>query len=56
MSVAVAGKNLGLHTNYRGFDPNVNAFSTAGAAGDQTVDTGQLPLQREWVFTLRLEN
>ena len=27
-SIALQGNNLGLHTNYRGKDPNVNAFST----------------------------
>lgn len=45
MSVALQGSNLALHTNYRGKDPNVNAFSTAGQ-GDQTADTGQIPLPR----------
>lgn len=55
MSVALQGSNLGLHTNYRGKDPDVNAFSTV-SAGDQTVDTGQLPLPRMWLFSIRLEN
>ena len=47
MTVALQGNNLGLHSNYRGFDPNVNAFSTVGA-GDETADTGQLPEPRTW--------
>ena len=55
MSIALQGKNLGLHTNYHGFDPNVNALSTA-SAGDQTLDTGQLPLPRSWLLNLRLGN
>lgn len=51
LSVALQGSNLALHTNYRGKDPNVNAFSTAGR-GDQTEDRGQIPLPR--TFTLRI--
>ena len=47
MTVALQGDNLGLHTNYRGVDPNVNAFSTA-SAGDQTEDSGQIPEPRTW--------
>jgi hypothetical protein len=42
MSVALQGSNLGLWTNYRGKDPNVNAFTV----GDKTQDTGQLPEPR----------
>jgi hypothetical protein len=52
MSVALQGSNLGLHTNYRGKDPNVNAFST----GNYTEDTGQLPQPRTWSLTFRLGN
>ena len=55
MSVAVQGSNLGLHTNYRGFDPNVNAFSTV-SAGDETIDTGQIPEPRTWWLRLTLGN
>ena len=47
MTVALQGSNLGLHTNYRGIDPDVNAFSTV-SAGDETVDTGQIPEPRQW--------
>ena len=54
-SVAVQGSNLGLHTNYRGIDPNVNAFSTVSGA-DQTADTGQLPSPRIWWLKLNLGN
>jgi hypothetical protein len=52
MSVALQGSNLGLHTNYRGKDPNVNAFST----GNYVADTGELPQLRTWTLSLRLEN
>ncbi len=49
LSVAVQGMNLGLHTNYRGKDPDVNAFTT----GNGVVDTGVLPQPRTWRLTLR---
>ena len=54
-SLALQGQNLGLHTNYRGLDPNVNAFSTV-SAGDQTADLGQLPQPRIWWLKLNLGN
>ena len=44
MSIAVQGTNLGLFTNYRGKDPNVNAYGS----GNGIADTGVLPLPREW--------
>jgi hypothetical protein len=47
-SLALQGSNLGLRTNYRGKDPNVNAF----ASGNGVADLGQLPQPRTW--TLRL--
>jgi hypothetical protein len=47
-TLALQGSNLGLHTNYRGKDPNVNAF----ASGNGVADLGQLPQPRTW--TLRL--
>lgn len=50
MVVSIQGSNLGLHTNYRGKDPNVNAFS----AGDQTMDAGQVPVPRMWTLAVRL--
>ena len=52
MTLALQGSNLGLHTNYRGLDPNVNAFST----GNQTEDTGQLPEPRTWWLRISLGN
>ena len=55
MSVVLQGSNLALHTNYRGLDPNVNAFSTV-SAGDQTVDNGQIPAPRTWWLKLTLGN
>ena len=53
MSVAIQGNNLGLHTNYRGVDPNVNAFSTGG---NETQDTGQIPTPRTWLVNFKLGN
>jgi TonB-dependent SusC/RagA subfamily outer membrane receptor len=49
-ALTVQGTNLGLSSNYRGRDPNVNAYST----GNAVVDTGQLPLPRTWSVGLRL--
>ena len=55
MALALQGQNLGLHTNYRGKDPNVNAFSTV-SAGDETVDLGQIPESRTWWLKLSMGN
>jgi hypothetical protein len=55
LSVSVQGSNLGIHSNYRGADPNVNAFSTA-SAGDVLLDAGQLPLPRMWAVMVRMGN
>ncbi len=44
LSVSLQGGNLGLWTNYRGIDPNVNAFGT----GNNVTDTGILPQPRRW--------
>jgi hypothetical protein len=52
LSLALQGSNLGLHTNYRGKDPNVNAF----ASGNYTQDTGQLPQPRLWSLSVRIGN
>jgi TonB-dependent SusC/RagA subfamily outer membrane receptor len=55
MTVALQGSNLGLHTNYRGMDPDVNAFSTV-SAGDETADLGQIPEPRTWWLRLSVGN
>lgn len=52
MSVALQGSNLGLWTNYRGKDPNVNAFTV----GDKVEDNGQLPEPRSVSFRITLGN
>ena len=52
MSLALQGSNLGLHTNYRGKDPNVNAF----ASGNDITDNGQLPDPLLWRFGVRIGN
>jgi hypothetical protein len=54
-TLALQGSNLALHSNYRGKDPNVNAFSTA-QGGDVTADLGQIPEPRAWRLTLNLGN
>ena len=54
MSVALQGSNLGLHTNYRGKDPNVNAFSTNSS--EQTIDNGQISEPRTWWLRFTLGN
>jgi hypothetical protein len=54
-AVALQGSNLLLHTNYRGKDPNVNAFSAVGVS-DEIADLGQLPEPRTWWLKLNLGN
>jgi hypothetical protein len=44
LRIAVKGGNLGLWTNYRGIDPNVNAHGV----GNKVNDTGVVPLPRTW--------
>ena len=51
MSLALLGSNLALHTNYRGLDPNVNAF-----VGDGNLDNGVLPQPRTFSLSIRLSN
>ena len=55
MVIAVQGSNLGLYTNYRGKDPDVNAFTTV-ASGDEIADLGQIPEPRTWWLKLTLGN
>ena len=55
MTIALQGSNLALHTNYRGKDPDVNAFSTV-SAGDQTLDLGEIPMPRTWQLAIHLGN
>ena len=55
MTLALQGSNLALHTNYRGKDPSVNAFSTV-SAGDEAADTGQIPEPRAWWLKLSVGN
>lgn len=50
MSLALQGSNLALHSNYRGKDPDVNAFTN----GNLTADTGQLPQPRLWTLRVTL--
>jgi outer membrane receptor protein involved in Fe transport len=55
VTASLQGSNLGLHTNYRGKDPDINAFSTV-SSGDQTLDLGQIPEPRTWWLKLTLGN
>lgn len=48
LSVAVQGTNLGMHSNYRGKDPDVNA----NTSGNEVADTGILPQPRTWQLRL----
>ncbi len=50
LSIALQGSNLGLHSTYRGKDPNVSAWSP----GEGIKDTGQLPLPRLWQLRVDL--
>jgi hypothetical protein len=52
MSVALQGDNIGLWTNYRGKDPNVNAFPN----GNATSDGGQIAQPRTWSLRVTLGN
>lgn len=44
LSISLQGSNLGLRTNYRGKDPNVNSQ----ARGNSVIDKGVLPMPRTW--------
>jgi TonB-dependent SusC/RagA subfamily outer membrane receptor len=48
LSIALQGTNVGLWTNYKGKDPNVNAFATGNAVSD----TGVLPQPRTWLLSV----
>jgi hypothetical protein len=50
MGVALQGSNLGFHTNYRGKDPDVNAYS----GGNLSADAGQIPQPRTWTLRVTL--
>ncbi len=50
LSVSLQGSNLGLWTNYRGKDPDVNGT----LIGDATSDSGQLPMPRAWSLQIRI--
>lgn len=50
MSLSLQGSNLGLWSNWRGKDPNVNAFAT----GIGSADRGQLPQPRRWQLRVRI--
>ncbi len=52
IQLALQGDNLGLWTNYRGKDPEVNSITV----GDATEDNGQLPMSRTWRLQVRLGN
>lgn len=52
MSVMLQGANLGLWTNYRGKDPNVNAYPNGNSVGD----FGQVVQPRTWSLQLAIGN
>lgn len=47
MRIALQGQNLGVWSNYRGNDPDVNANLR-----DYTVDASQVPTPRTWMLTV----
>ncbi len=51
LTVAVQGANLAMRSTYRGKDPDVMAWS----AGENIIDTGQLPQPRTWQLSLFLQ-
>jgi hypothetical protein len=50
-AISLQGTNLALFSNYRGTDPNVNAFPT----GNGVFDSGQLPEPRSWQVRVNLQ-
>ncbi len=50
MTIGVQGSNIGLHSTYRGKDPNVSAWTP----GETITDTGQLPQPRTWNLSVQL--
>jgi hypothetical protein len=50
LSLSLQGSNLGVWTNYRGKDPDVNS----NLIGDATSDSGQLPMPRSWSLQIRI--
>ncbi len=50
LSLSLQGSNIGLWTNYRGKDPDVNGT----LIGDATQDSGQLPMPRAWSLQIRI--
>ncbi len=50
LSIALQGSNLGLHTNYRGKDPDIG-FQPGS---NSVTDTGQLPQPRLWQLRFTL--
>jgi TonB-dependent SusC/RagA subfamily outer membrane receptor len=61
VDVTVSGRNLWTHTNYSGFDPEINLFGTnAGGresvqttAADRGFDFGGYPIPRVWSISAR---
>jgi TonB-linked SusC/RagA family outer membrane protein len=57
MTVTVAGRNLGLWTNYRGADPMVNTSSLGtGGLGDGSIDDGTgISQPKNWTLRFNLQ-
>ncbi len=57
LTVAVAGKNLALWTNYSGIDPELNAISrSSGGISDfqQSIDAFGVPVPRSWNLSIKV--
>ncbi len=52
MTMSIKGNNLGLWTNYRGKDPNVNG----SVYGNEVSDLGGIPQPRLWTLSFTLAN
>jgi hypothetical protein len=50
-TISLQGKNLGLHTNYSGLDPNANVLN---ATEGGVADAGLAPPPRMWMVRLML--
>ncbi len=50
LSVSLMGRNLGMWSNYKGADPEVNANGN----GNFTRDTGMVPQTRDWTIRINL--
>jgi hypothetical protein len=51
LTLAVQGRNLAMHSTYKGKDPDVNTWSS----GESIFDSGELPQPRTWQLAMYLQ-